>query len=299
MQKLRAILPPPNLLVAFEAAGRLLSFTKTGRELNVTRVAISQQIKALEEFLDVPLFHRLHRSLKLTQVGEQYHKSISAALEQAVRATIEASKHPDKNILNITASTGFATYWLMPNIGEFRRKHPEIELRFIVSDRYLNLAEENIDIAIRYGTPPFGTLDTKFLVQEVISPTCSPTLVTSDQAIEPCELANYPLIHLEGHYAEQTRWSNWFKIQNLPPAHSSPAISVNTYTNLVQAALDGQGFALIGPPLIKRFLDNGSLVQPVKSSSVSRHAFYMLTPSSPRQSNAATLFSTWLEQCFL
>ncbi|NGO55347.1 LysR family transcriptional regulator [Mesorhizobium camelthorni] len=298
MQRLRSTLPSPNLLVSFEAAGRLLSFTRAATELNVTRVAVSQQIRALEDFLGVPLFHRLHRALSLTQVGERYHRAISGALEQAVRATAEISKHADKNMVNVTATAGFTTYWLMPNIGGFRQKHPEIELRFVISDRYLDLVEENIDVAIRYGTPPFSNVNADHLVREVIAPTCAGDFVQSGQQLPPEDMARHPLIHLDGPYEEQTRWSHWFRTQGLEWRASQGGITVNTYTNLVQAVLDGQGFALIGMPLIARFLASGSLVQPVLAPAVLRHSFYLVTPNNHRPSKAASAFCDWVRRAF-
>jgi hypothetical protein len=100
MQRLRHKLPPPSLLIAFEAAGRHLSFTKAASEMNVSRVAVSQQIRALEEFLDVRLFHRQQRAIKLTRFGERYHLAISDALDWALRATLE-----------ITQPTGYRRGW--------------------------------------------------------------------------------------------------------------------------------------------------------------------------------------------
>ncbi|WP_144294346.1 LysR substrate-binding domain-containing protein [Rhodoligotrophos appendicifer] len=298
MQKLRTLLPPPNLLVTFEAAGRLLSFTRAASELKVTRVAVSQQIKALEDFLGTVLFNRLHRALSLTPAGERYHRSITSALEEAARATTELRHRAHSNIVNVTATTGFTTYWLFPNIGEFRKRHPEVELRFIVSDRYLDLLQENVDVAIRYGNPPFGSHQARFLVREMISPTCSPSLAGVLGPISATELQNFPLIHLEGPYDVQTRWSNWLQAQDLRWKPVRGGITVNTYTNLVQAALDGQGFALIGPPLIERFLSAGTLIQPVAAPTISRHAFHLITPAGQTSSLSAVKFLNWISEKF-
>ena len=298
MQRLRSVLPSSNLLVTFEAAGRLLSFTRAATELNVTRVAVSQQIRGLENFLGMPLFYRLHRSLSLTQVGERYHRAISGALEQAARATLEITKHADKNIVNVTATAGFTTYWLMPNIGGFRQKHPEIELRLVISDRYLDLVEENIDVAIRYGTPPFANVNAEHLVREVIAPTCAAHFAKAGHQLYPEDMFRHPLIHLDGPYDEQTRWPHWFRGQGLEWRASQGGITVNTYTNLVQAVLDGQGFALIGTPLVERFLTSGSLVQPVLAPAVLRHSFYIVTPNNHRPSKAATVFCDWVRGAF-
>jgi LysR family glycine cleavage system transcriptional activator len=297
MQRLRRKLPPPNFLITFEAAGRQLSFTKAASELNVSRVAVSQQIKALENFLGVPLFQRLQRAVRLTKAGDRYHVAISEALERALRATVEISRRSDTNIVNVGATPGFMTYWLSPRLGEFRTTHPDIELRFIVSDGNLGF-DDNIDVAIRYGSPPFDDAEATFLVRQAISPTCASTFLPSGTTLAPADLLRHPLIHLEGPYDEQTRWSKWFRALGIDMAKARAGITVNSYTNLVQAALDGQGFALIGPPLIEKFLSTGALIQPVDAPPLVRHAFHLLLPSGAMPSASSQVFSNWVKSSF-
>lgn len=298
MQKLRYKLPPPNLLITFEAAGRHLSFTRAATELNVSRVAVSQQMQALEKFLGTILFQRLQRSVKLTREGERYHLAISDALERALRATTEISKRADSNVVNVGTTPGFMTYWLSPRLGEFRALHPDIELRFIVSDGNLGL-EDNIDVAIRYGVPPFDEADATFLARQEIAPTCASTFLPDDTRLQPMDLLKQPLLHLEGPYDEQTRWSSWFRAQGLDMAKARAGITLNSYTSLVQAALDGQGFALIGPPLIEKFLSNGNLVQPVDAEPIARHAFHLLLPKTTLPSVAVRAFAGWIKTSFV
>ena len=298
MQRLRHKLPPPNLLIAFEAAGRHLSFTKAASEMNVSRVAVSQQIRALEEFLDVRLFHRQQRAIKLTRFGERYHLAISDALGRALRATLEITQHSGSNIVNLGTTPGFMTYWLSPRLGEFRSIHPDIELRFIVSDANLGF-DDNIDVAIRYGSPPFDNAVATFLVRQAISPTCASTFLPPGTTLTPRDLLEHPLIHLEGPYDEQTRWSTWFRTQGIDMARARAGIAVNSYTNLVQAALEGQGFALIGPPLVARFLSNGTLVQPVDAPPVLRHAFHLLLPPETKLATSSQAFADWIKNSFL
>ncbi|WP_349962620.1 LysR substrate-binding domain-containing protein [Rhizobium sp. ZPR3] len=298
MQRLRYKLPPPNLLITFEAAGRHLSFTRAASELNVSRVAVSQQIQALEKFLGIILFQRLQRSVKLTREGERYHLAISDALERALRATTEISKRAESNVVNVGTTPGFMTYWLSPRLGEFRTLHPDIELRFIVSDGNLGF-EDNIDVAIRYGVPPFDGADATFLARQAIAPTCTSTFLPEGTRFQPSDLLKQPLLHLEGPYDEQTRWSSWFRAQGLDMAKARAGITLNSYTSLVQAALDGQGFALIGPPLIEKFLSNGNLVQPVDAQPIVRHAFHLLLPKTTLPSMAVRAFAGWIKASFL
>jgi LysR family glycine cleavage system transcriptional activator len=298
MQKLRTKLPRPNYLITFEAAGRQLSFTKAASELFVSRVAVSQQIQALEKFLGVPLFQRTQRSVRLTRAGERYHVAISEALERVLRATTEISRHSDSNIVNVGTTPGFMTYWLLPRLGEFRTIHPDIELRFIVADGDLGF-DDNIDVAIRYGIPPFDDADDTFLFRQAISPTCASTFVPAGTKLAPADLLKHPLIHLEGALDDQTRWWRWFDALGIDMAKARPGITVNSYTNLVQAVLDGQGFALIGPPLMERFLANHALIQPVDVAPLVRHTFNLLLPKGRKPSAPVQAFSNWIKSSSL
>ena len=276
----------------------MLSFTKAATELNISRVAVSQQMRTLEDFVGLQLFHRLHRALKLTTAGERYHRTVAGALDQILQSTVALKRGAEQSLVTVTASAGFATYWLMPNIRLFQAAHPEVELRFVVTDRYLNLVEENIDVAVRYGTPPFTNVDSEHLVQETIAPTCSEGFLNDGRKLSPKEMLTQRLIHLDGPYDEQVRWSHWFRKQSLVPPTLSSGIAVNTYTNLVQAALDGQGFALIGNPLAGRYLQSGSLIQPVDAEAIPRRSFYAATASGLELSNAASAFKKWLIESF-
>lgn len=298
MSSLKARLPPPNMLITFEAAGRHLSFSRAAVELNVSRVAVSQQIQALESFLGVQLFHRLDRTIRLSDNGARYHAAISSVLRQALQATIEISSRPIDNIVTISATAGFTTYWLLPNLGGFRTLHPDIELRFIVSDQFSD-TDNSVDIAVTYGSAPPDT-DSVLLTSQTIAPTCSATyLANRNPPVKPGDLLKHPLIHLEGPYDRLTRWSTWFTNQGVNMDAAKSNITVNTYTNLVQAVFDGQGFALIGPPLMRQFLANKTLVQPIQADPVRCHGFHLTVLRHSPGAAATEAVAEWIKASFL
>lgn len=298
MGSLKTALPPPNMLVTFEAAGRHLSFSRAAVELNVSRVAVSQQIQALETFLGVQLFHRLDKTIRLTDSGARYHVAISASLRQALQATTEISSKPVDNVVTISATAGFTTYWLLPNFSRFREICPEIELRFIVSDQRAGADDSSVDIAVTYGsTPPDA--ESVLLTSQNIAPTCSATYLANRSApVRPSDLLKHPLIHLEGPYDRLTRWSTWFTNQGLNMEAAKSNITVNTYTNLVQAVFDGQGFALIGPPLMKRFLANKTLVQPIQTDPVRCQGFHLTVLRHSAATGATHAVADWIKASF-
>ena len=300
MRRMRSELPSPNWLVTFEAAARCLSFTTAAAELNVTRVAVSQQIKSLEAFLGTQLFHRLHRSLRLTRAGENYYRAISASLQSMLSATQEVRRSREKRSVTITTSTGFATYWLLQRIGQIRALHPELELQFFISDNYVDLEANEIDVAVRYGDGEWPGLTAKFLLQERIFPVCSRSYLLNRAPLRrPEDLLLEKLLHLEGRYDPQTRWLSWFREHGVDIEEPPQGLRFNTYTNLVQAALDGQGVALIGPPLMQKFLDAGTLLHAIEVGPVMRRAFYLVLPKDREPTAATALFCAWIEQASL
>ncbi len=297
MQGMRSRIPSPNWLVTFEAAARCLSFTKAATELNVTRVAVSQQIKSLEGFLGTLLFHRLHRSLRLTRAGERYYQTVAPSFHSILKATQELQKAERNCNITVTTSTGFSTYWLLPRIGEFRRRHPEADLRFLVADTYLDLSIEDIDVAIRYGSGDWPNVTSKFLLQEQIFPVCSKIYFENCATLQMAhELLGERLLHLEGRYDSQTRWLTWFREQGIEIEEAPPGIRVNNYTDLVQATLEGQGISLIGPPVIQKYLDDGVLVRPLKIAPTARRAFYLVLPKDREPTPSTIEFCEWIHE---
>ena len=117
---------PPNSLVAFEAAARLLSFTRAARELNVSQPAISRQVLALEDYLETPLFIRASRKLQLTEAGHRYYQSVSEGLIGIAEAGREIRQTAEPDRVSIAAHFGFAAFWLVPRLNAFREAYPEL-----------------------------------------------------------------------------------------------------------------------------------------------------------------------------
>jgi LysR family glycine cleavage system transcriptional activator len=295
MQTLRYQLPPPNALVTFEAAARHLSFTAAAAEMNVTRVAVSRQIKALEENLGTALFRRLHKRLSLTPDGAEYYQSVSRALKSIAASTGELRRRKPSNRITVTTTVGFSSYWLMPRIGSFRKQYPEIDIRVLVSDIVINLQEEGIDVAVRYGAGNWPQSRVTFLLQEEIFPTCSETYFKCRQSLrEPRDLLNETLLHLEGPYDEQVTWRWWFESQGIEGFEKRSGFAVNSYSHLVQAVLEGQGIALVGPPLLTPYFRKGILMRPIDVPAVRRKAFHLVVPAEQAPSQGVDAFCKWV-----
>src|SRR5690242_3287135 len=139
-------LPPLNALRAFEAAARHLSMKEAAAELAVTPGAVSQLVRGLESQLGLPLFRRGNRSLVLTEAGQSYFAPIRHAFRQIGEATRRLQTLPNAGVLTVSAPPAFAISWLVPLLGAFRERHPDIELNVTTTRRLANFVADGVDV---------------------------------------------------------------------------------------------------------------------------------------------------------
>ncbi len=288
-------LPPSRALVAFEAAGRNLNFTKAADELLVTRVAVSRQIKLLEEHLRTPLFIREPRRLRLTTAGERLYRVVNASFNQIMEITEELSRNSTSNIITLATTPGVSIYWLMPRIGDFRRLHPEIDFRISTGTELADLAREGIDLAIRYGSGDWTGTESAFLGYQNVVPTCSAAYFKGRARMKNADdLLDENLLHFDTAYDRGSTWEKWFFDQGVTYRNDHRQSRFTDFVNLVQALLDGQGIALVGPPILQQFYDNGMLVRPLDITPLRLKAYYLVWPTRAPISPAARSFMDWV-----
>src|SRR3954469_1963432 len=165
-------LPPLDFLRGFEAAARHLSFTRAAAELFLTQSAVSRQIQALEEFVGVPLFERRHKALMLTDAGRAYFRTVGPVLDELRQATRRLRETRTGHVLTVTTTISFASIWLVPRLGRFRKAHPTVDVRIKATHEVVDLEREGIDLAIRdcaMNNVPAGAT---FLVGEHLAAMC-------------------------------------------------------------------------------------------------------------------------------
>ena len=146
--------PPLNVLRGFEAAARLGSFHQAAQELHLTQSAISQQIRSLEELLGQPLFHRQGRSVALTDAGQDLLETTQNVLLQLAVGIQRLEQYRKPNQLVLNTSSAIARHWLLPRLADFHRQHPDIDLWLFTSDEEPDMAEQTIDLALRWDLAP-------------------------------------------------------------------------------------------------------------------------------------------------
>jgi DNA-binding transcriptional LysR family regulator len=239
MRRLRFRLPPPNGLVAFEAAGRLCSFTLAAAELNVTQAAVGRQIRALEARLGVLLFERGHRTLRLTRQGQQFHAVISGSLEWIASAADELRASGDDRQLTIGTTHAFSTFWLLPRLARLRQNLPNLNLHIISADN-VDVIAEGIDFAILFGDGKWPGVTASYFLSEEIFPVCSPAYLAARSPLRSvADLLGETLLHPNDGHPGWIGWAEWLAANGADPGNLGPGIHFNNYANAIQSALDG------------------------------------------------------------
>lgn len=292
MGNIRRHLASMNRLVTFEAACRTANFSRAAEHLGITRISVSRQIAELEAMLGVTLFQRNHRTVSLTEAGKQLESSVTPALSAIADTLIQIQERTGRSRVSVTTTTAFATYWLMPRLGRFGALFPEIELNLVVSDRYLDLDAEEIDVAIRYTDDAPEAGRSVALFRERVFPVFSPSYRAKGALSKPGDLLDEDLISLAGPYRPEARWPHWFRRMGVETPGLTPGATMNTYITMVQAAVEGQGIALAGSPLVDTLIETGSLVTLPEEFAIERAVFFLLEREGA--SSDAAVFYDWL-----
>ncbi len=285
-------LPPLNPLKAFESAARLNSLTLAAEELNVSQVAVSRQVKVLEDYLGVALFRRIHRGIELTREGRQLYEGVTSAFRDIGDAARLVSRRGRRDILAIQSYTTFSQRWLIPRLAHFHNANPKIEVRLSSSTAPVDFETQNLDAAIRSGRGNWPELHAEKLVDIELIPVCSPGLVTSAQIKSPKDLARVRLLH---SMARPNDWASWITATGagIDPA---PGIRFENSALAYEAASLEIGVAIAVKVFVQRQLQVGTLVAPFGLSCKIGEGYYLTWPKSATPSPTLLKFQTWLRE---
>lgn len=270
----------------FEAVGRLGSLTAAAHELGLSQPAVSYTVRNLEQQLGTPLLERGHRGSTLSPAGERLHRAASAAvaeLDAGARAIRRMSRRP---VVRLFTDYGFASFWMMPRVAQFRLVHPDTEVHIIASAAADPGTDEAEDVAVLFGTQSdFGAGATQ-LFEECVYPVCSPHFAARHGLTDdPRAIVGLPLLHLDSTpHPRWFAWSDWFAAMHVAREPGPGDLSLNTYGLVVQAAIADQGVALGWAGLIDGAIADGTLVAAGPPLSRAESGYWMRPgrePSAP------------------
>ncbi len=287
-------LPPLNAVRAFEAVARHLSITLAADELNVTPGAVSRQIRALEDYMEQPLFLRGHRQITLTPAGEQYFKAVARIIEELRSATRKLKRPAKRRQIKVRAYTTFAMQWLIPRLASFHQENPKIEVLLTASLDPVDFQKDDLDAAIRLGSGDWPNCNCYVLSDNVLAPVCSPSLLDIGPGLhEPADVAEYTMLH---SIARPDDWSHWLQAAGVGSAVDARAgMTYQSSSMAYAAASGGQGIAIAQLFLVEKELREGTLVRPFPQTvDMGAYTYYLLTPRHRAESEDMSIFRQWL-----
>ncbi len=263
-------IPPLTALRSLEAVLRLGSFGRAAEELNVSKSAISHQVKALEENLGVALVVRPStgetRRTTATPEGRRLQEAVELALGQLgnVCEDIKAgSRKTKRRRLIVSANGSFSSLWLAPRIASFAALQPGVEVHVRAVEAAPNLETERIDLAVIRIRRATELPTDEFLTGERVFPVASPVLLKDQPSglADPADLMKFPLLQEEHSGTPEIDWSTWFDRLGLGPVPSERITRFSGFNLAVGAAIAGGGIALGRSPLIDFEMASGRLVR--------------------------------------
>ena len=276
-------------LRAFEATARERSLTKAAEALHVTHGAISHQIKSLESDLGVRLVERAGRGVRLTEEGERFAARVRTAFAELMTAVQEITTRANPRQLRVSIAPSLAARWLLPRIGRFHARHPDIDLVVSSSMAIVDFQRDDADVGIRYGFGDWPGVRVEHLLDDAFFPVCSPR-IAGGVPKRPADLARYTLLR-----ADDEPWKPWFEAAGLdwPEPARGPVFSDSAL--LMQAAAEGQGIALGRRNLLGNDERNGVLVRPFAIETPAARRMYLVYPPRIADSPKLATFRAWLQ----
>lgn len=287
---MKNILPPLNPLRTFESAARLGSLTLAADELNVSQVAVSRQVRVLEEYLGVVLFRRLHRGIELTREGKELYEGVTSAFKDIGDAARLVSRRGRRDILAIQSYTTFSQRWLIPRLAKFHAGNPEIEVRLSSSTAPVDFETQNLDAAIRSGRGDWPGLHSEKLADIELVPICSPGLRASAALASPEDLSRVRLLH---SMARPNDWASWITAAGAQ-VDPTPGIRFENSALAYEAASMDIGVAIGMTVFVQRPILAGTLVAPFSTTCGIGEGYYLTWPRNVRPSQTLRKFQTWV-----
>ena len=283
-------LPTLTSLRAFEAAARNKGYSAAGRELNVSHVAVAQQVRALEAHLGIRLASRAGRGIALTPDGAALADDLRQGFGQVAEAVRKLTTSESQRPIHITMTPAFAMSWFMPRLQQFRDAHPEIDLVVNPTAEIVDVIGAGYDVAIRYGSGDWPELESEPLVESNFVIVGASSLIGGIWKGDVRDLVHLPWLQ-EAGTDEIGRWIESQGIEMPPPSHIT---DLPGYM-LLQALRDGQGIGAMTHALVKGDVDSGRLVILYENTERDNSGYHLVWRRGI-QRPALKVFLRWVRQ---
>jgi LysR family glycine cleavage system transcriptional activator len=276
-------------LRVFEAVATRLNFSDAAEALHVTPAAVSQQIKALEDYLQTPLLRRQGRGVQLTVEGQRLLPGIRRGLDELESSLQQIRQERESGTVNVTTFSSFLQKWLTPRLGDLHARHPGIDFHFNASREIVDFARTDFHAAIRLGAGNYPGLHSEKILDEYLVAVAAPQVLAKHGPLAGAEkLAKLPLLH-----GTETNWSNWSTGEPEDPIPLRGAF-LDDSAALLSAAIEGLGFAIVRWTLAAAELQTGRIALASESARPFRFAYYFVCPEAYLTLPKVSALRDWL-----
>jgi LysR family glycine cleavage system transcriptional activator len=291
---------PHTALRTLESVVRLRGFGHAADELNVTQSAVSQHIKAIEEWTGHRMLNRSSRGTSPTENGSR----LAAAVREGY-GIVEAScnelrdkRTPQSQGITVSTAPGFAFIWMFPRLLGFDQKCPGVPLSISANTQTSSFTEGKVDVIIHYGLNDFPGLHVEHFLSEVMTPVCAPELLEKGSGLKNIsDLSEYTLLVDEiSHIGNPPTWEHWAKAAQVVLPKMQHIRKFSQSNMVIQAAIKGLGVAMGRSPLIADALREGTLVRPFPQAVKSQYSYWFVCPHEAMKSKNIREFRDWLHE---
>jgi LysR family glycine cleavage system transcriptional activator len=281
---------PLNALRVFEAVATRLNFSDAAEALHVTPAAVSQQIKALEDYLQTPLLLRNGRGVQLTLEGTRLLPGLRRGLDELETALQQIRQERESGTVNVTTLSSFLQKWLTPRLADLHARHPDIDFRIHASSEMVDFARTDFHAAIRLGTGTYPGLRSEKILDEYLVAVASPAVLAKHGTIADAAggIARLPLLH-----GTEIDWNSWCAgdVDGLTRLRGA---FLDDSAALLSATVEGLGFGILRWTLAAGELQAGRLVLASKQVLPYRFAYYFVCPEPYMTLPKVTALRDWL-----
>jgi len=284
---------PLQALYYFYHAAELGSFKEAAEKLHVTAGAMSQQIRQLEDRLDIQLFERQHRKVMLTDAGRRLLPFAKQGFDSLQDGLKQVGHDPNPQSLSISTLSSFGQQWLVPRLGELQDIAPDLTITMHPSESLVNFTRDSVDLCIRFGKGKYEGLHSEFLMHDYLYPVCHPMYLEKHNIKSLNDLC-------ECHLLEDTQpdmsWKKWLEEVGGTIKLDKSSIQYAGVHFVVEGALAVQGVALVRHSVAWRYVNQGLLTRIFDKEVQSNYSYYLCAPSTHFRREKVKIFARWIKQ---
>ena len=288
----RRLTPSMSLLLVFEAAGKTESYSRAAQALSLTPGAVSRQIQALETQLEMALFRREGRNVRLTEAGRIYHRELCAALGRIRGATLQAlTFNSGMGTLRLATLPTLGSKWLLPKLPDFYAQHPGITVHVHSRIGSVDFSIGDLDAAITVGAAHQEGVQERTLFGEKLVAIKAPSELDAAAAVAPESLLDESLLTVASY---PQGWADWFSHHGFDRRRMRPGPAFELTAHLIQAVRAGLGVGLVPEALVQDELRQGLLIA-AGAAVPTRRSYSLVYPDRSSDEPAFVAFKNWLQ----